>query len=96
MDKLHLTGLNQGQVFNLRFGRLQSEHFWFYLVKLPNLKLKTLSKQLLNSLLLVIALNVVMLSATNKPRMLSVIMLNVVMLRVVAPMFVDIIRIKKY
>jgi hypothetical protein len=94
MDKLQLTGQNLVRVFNFRFGHLHAEHFWCYQVKLPNLKLKTQHKQPLGYLLLVIELNVVMLSATTKPRMLSVIILNVVMLRVVAPMFVDIIRIK--
>ncbi len=56
MDKLQLTGQNLGRVFNFRFGHLHAEHFWCYQVKLPNLKLKTQSKQLLGSLPLVIAL----------------------------------------
>ncbi len=54
--QLQLTGQNLGRVFNFRFGHLQAEHFWCYQVKLPNLKLKTRPKQLLGSLLLVIAL----------------------------------------
>ncbi len=95
MDKLQLTGLNLGRVFNFRFGHLHAEHFWCYWEELPNLKLKTRPKQLLGSLPLFKALNVIMLSATYKPPMLSVIMLNVVMLRVVAPMFVDIIGMKE-
>ncbi len=56
MDKLQLTGQNLGRVFNFRFGHLHAEHFWCYQVKLPNLKMKTRPKQLLRSLLLVIAL----------------------------------------
>jgi hypothetical protein len=56
MDKLQLTGQNLGRVFNFRFGHLHAEHFCCYQVKLPNLKLKTQAKQLLCSLLLVIAL----------------------------------------
>jgi hypothetical protein len=55
MDKLRLTGQNLGRVFNFRFGHLHAEHFWCYLVQLPNLKLKTQPKQLLGSLPLVIA-----------------------------------------
>jgi hypothetical protein len=55
-DKLQLTGQNLGRVFSFRFGHLHAEHFWCYQVKLPHLKLKTRSKQLLGSLPLVIAL----------------------------------------
>jgi hypothetical protein len=58
MDILQLTGQNLGRVFNFRFDHLHAEHFWCYQVKLPNLKLKTRPKQLLGSLLLVIALTV--------------------------------------
>jgi hypothetical protein len=54
--QLQLTGRNLGRVFNFRFGHLQVEHFRSYQVKLPDLKLKTRPKQLLGSLLLVIAL----------------------------------------
>jgi hypothetical protein len=71
MDKLHLTGQNLVRVFNFRYGHLHAEHFWCYQVKLPNLKLKTWLKRLLGSLPLVIALNVIMLIATYKPRILS-------------------------
>jgi hypothetical protein len=56
MDKRQLTGQNRGRVFNFRFGYLNAEHFWCYQVNLPNLKVKTLPKQLLGSLPLVIAL----------------------------------------
>jgi hypothetical protein len=56
MDKLQLTGRNQGRVFDFRFGHLHAEHLWCYQVKLPNSKLKTRLKQLLGFLLLVIAL----------------------------------------
>jgi hypothetical protein len=58
MDKLQPTGRNLGQVFNFRSGHLHSVHLWCYLVKLPNLKLKTRPKQLLGSLSLDIALPV--------------------------------------
>jgi hypothetical protein len=50
MDKLQPTGQNLRQVFNFRNGREHSVHFIFYRVKLPNLKLKTQTKQLLGSL----------------------------------------------
>ncbi len=56
MDKLQPTRQNLGRVFNFRFGHLHAEHFWRYQVKLPNLKLKTRPKQILDSLPLVIAL----------------------------------------
>ena len=56
MDKVQLTGQNQGQIFSFRFDHLHAEHFWCYQVKLPNLKLKTQPKQLLGSLPLVITL----------------------------------------
>jgi hypothetical protein len=56
MDKLQLTGRNLGRVFNFRYVHLHAEHFWCFQVKLPNLKLKTLPKQLLGSLPLVITL----------------------------------------
>ncbi len=56
MDKLQLTGQNLGWVFNLRSVHLPVAHLWCYLVKLPNLKLKTRHKQLLGSLPLDFAL----------------------------------------
>ncbi len=56
MGKLQPTGQNLGWVFNFRYGHLHGEHFWYYQVKLPNLKWKTRPKQLLGSLPLVIAL----------------------------------------
>jgi hypothetical protein len=58
MDKLQLTGRNLGRVFNFRSGHLHVAHLWCYQVKLPNLKLKTLPKQLLGSLPLVFVLHV--------------------------------------
>jgi hypothetical protein len=57
MDKLQLAEQNLGRVFNFRSGHLHAADLWFYLVKLPNLNLKTWSKQLLGSLPLDIALN---------------------------------------
>ncbi len=56
MDTLQLAGQNLGRVFNFRRGHLHAAHLWCYLVKLPNLKLKTWHKQLLGSLPLDIAL----------------------------------------
>jgi hypothetical protein len=56
MDKLQLTGQNLGKVFNFRSDHLHGPNFWCYLVKLPNLKLKTQLNQLSGSLLLVITL----------------------------------------
>jgi hypothetical protein len=41
MDKLQLTGQNQGRVFHFRYGRVRAVHFRCLVVKLPNLKLKT-------------------------------------------------------
>jgi len=58
MDKLQLTGQNLGRVFNFRYGRVHAVHLLCYGVKLPNLKLKTLPKQLLGSLLLDVVLPV--------------------------------------
>jgi hypothetical protein len=55
MDKLQLTGQNLGQDLIFRFGHLHAKHFLCYQVKLPTLKFKTRPKQLLGSLLLVIA-----------------------------------------
>jgi hypothetical protein len=56
MDKLPLTGQNLGWVFNLRCGHLHAATFLVLSVKLTNLQLKTQPKQLLGSVLLVIAL----------------------------------------
>jgi hypothetical protein len=57
MGKLpQLTTRYLGQDFNFRHGRLHSVHFLCYGVKLPNLKLKTRPKQLLDYLPLDIAL----------------------------------------
>ncbi len=56
MHKLQQLGQNLGQVFNFRSGHLKSAHLWCYRVKLPNLKLKTRTKQLLVSPLLDIVL----------------------------------------
>jgi hypothetical protein len=55
-DKLQLTGQNLGRVFNFRNGRVHVVHFLCYVVKLPNLKLKTQPKQLLGYLPLDIVL----------------------------------------
>jgi len=51
-----LSGQNQGQVFNFRHGSSVAPCIYFTTEKLPNLKLKTGSKQLLGSLLLAFAL----------------------------------------
>ncbi len=56
MDKLQLTGQNQGRVFNFRSGHFYAATFLVLSVKLPNLQLKTWPKQLLGSLPLVIVL----------------------------------------
>jgi hypothetical protein len=56
MDQPQLTGQNLGQVFNFRNGHANAAHFIFYIVKLPNFKLKTRPKQPLGSLPLDIAL----------------------------------------
>ncbi len=56
MDKLQLTGQNLGRVFNIRSGHLHAAAFLVASVKLPNLELKTRSKQLLCYLPLDIAL----------------------------------------
>jgi hypothetical protein len=55
MDKLRLTGQNQGRVFNFRSGHLHFAKLLVLSVKLPNLQLKTRLKQLLGYLPLVIA-----------------------------------------
>jgi hypothetical protein len=56
MDKLQLKGQRLGQVFNFRSVHLHAKHLWCYRVKLPDLKLKTRSIQLLGSLRLDITL----------------------------------------
>ncbi len=50
MDKLQLTGPNQGRVFKIRNGHLHAAVFLVSSVKLPNLQLKTRPKQLLGYL----------------------------------------------
>jgi hypothetical protein len=50
MDKIKLTGLNLGRVFNSRLGRACIGHAIVHITKQPNLKLKTRPKQLLGSL----------------------------------------------
>jgi hypothetical protein len=55
MDHLQLTGQNLGQVFNFRSGHWHAVTFLVLSVKLPNLQLKTQTKQLLGSLPLVTA-----------------------------------------
>ncbi len=47
MDKLELTGLNPGRVFNTRQGRACACHAVAVITKQPNLKLKTWPKHLL-------------------------------------------------
>jgi len=56
MDKLQLAGRNLGRVFNSRSGCMCAWHLFFYEAKQPNLKLKTMTKQLLHSLPIAIAL----------------------------------------
>jgi hypothetical protein len=56
MHKLQLTGQNLGRVFNFRNDHVHAVHFPCYIVKWPNLKLKTRPKQLLGYLPLDIAL----------------------------------------
>ncbi len=56
MHKLQLAGPNLGQVFSFNSGNLHTSHLWHYWVKLPKLKLKTWTKQLLVSPLLDIVL----------------------------------------
>ncbi len=46
MDKLLLTGLNLGRVFNSRSSFMWVVHLFCYEAKWPNLKLKTRRKQL--------------------------------------------------
>jgi hypothetical protein len=55
MDKLKLTGLNLGRVFNSRLGHACTGHEIVHITKQPNLKLKTQPKQLLGSLQLAFA-----------------------------------------
>jgi hypothetical protein len=55
MDKLQLTGRNQGRVFNSRSGCMCALHLCGYKTKWPNLKLKNWPKQLLGSLPLAFA-----------------------------------------
>jgi len=50
MDNLKSTGQNLGRVFNSRSGCMCAMHLICYESKQPNLKLKTLPKQLLGSL----------------------------------------------
>ncbi len=66
MDKLQLTWQNEGRVFYFRYGRVHAVHFCFLVVKLPNLKLKTRSKQVLGSLPLDIALPALGNASQNK------------------------------
>ncbi len=56
MDRLQLTGRNQGRVFNPRSCRVRALQLHFSETKQHNLKLKTRPKQLLGSLPLVIVL----------------------------------------
>jgi hypothetical protein len=56
MDKLKLTGLALGRVFNFRSDCMHTMHLLPSLEIQPNLELKTQPKQLLGSLLLVMAL----------------------------------------
>ncbi len=54
-DKFLLKGQNLEQVFNSRSVRTRVMHFCCYEAKLPNLKLKTLIRQVLSSLPLDVA-----------------------------------------
>jgi hypothetical protein len=65
MDKLKLTGLNLGRVFNSRLGRACIGHAIVHITKQPNLKLKTWPKQLLGYLLLAFVLPAIDNDATN-------------------------------
>ncbi len=56
MDKLKLTGLNLGRVFNYRGGRASAQISTRSSSKQPNLELKTRPKQVLGSLPLVFPL----------------------------------------
>ncbi len=56
MDKLQLTGRALGRVFNFRSGCMHTMHLLPSVAIRPNLEQKTQPKQLLGSLLLVIAL----------------------------------------
>ncbi len=56
MDKLWPTGQNLSRGFNFKSGSFHAAHLLRYKVKLPNLELKTLPKQLLGSLQLDIEL----------------------------------------
>ncbi len=56
LDKFNLTGQNLSWVFNLRIGCKDPVHLHCFEAKLPNLKLKTQSEQLLGSLPLDFAL----------------------------------------
>ncbi len=56
MDKLKLTGQALGRVFNFRSGCMHTMHLLPSVAMQPNLELKTRPKELLGSLMLVIAL----------------------------------------
>ena len=56
MDKLQLTGRALGRVFNFRSGCMHTMHLLPRVAVQPNLELRSRPKQLLGSLLLVIAL----------------------------------------
>ncbi len=50
IDKVWLTGQNQGQGFTFKSGRMHAKHLCCYETKLPNLKLKTKPEQYLGYL----------------------------------------------
>jgi hypothetical protein len=50
MDKLQLKGQNLGRVFNFRSDCISAMHLFCCEAKQPNLKMKTLPKQLLDSI----------------------------------------------
>jgi hypothetical protein len=58
IDKLKVTGLNLGRVFNSRLGRACIGRAIVHITKQPKLKLKTRPKQLLGSLPFAFALPV--------------------------------------
>ncbi len=69
MDKLQLKGQNLGRVFNSRSVCVHDMQSRCYETKLPDLKLKTRPKQLLDYLLLDIALPCSRLQETAVPVM---------------------------
>jgi hypothetical protein len=71
MDKLQLAGQNLGRVFIFRSAHWHATTFLVLSVKLPNLQLKTRPKQLLGSLLFVIALPGVVAKSTRSDKLIK-------------------------